>query len=180
MGTRHLICVTSGGQYRVAQYGQWDGYPEGQGLIVLNFCRRLAGPECLADFKRKAEACRFLSDEEIDALNAAGNWKLTHSHLSRDIGAKILDCVAANDGLELVDSTKFAGESLFCEWAYVVDLDAMRLEVYRGFNTNNVDPAERFAHVPLSHDTLKQVRFVRAWHLSDLPSDKAFLACLND
>jgi len=28
MGTRNLTCVMKDGQYKVAQYGQWDGYPE--------------------------------------------------------------------------------------------------------------------------------------------------------
>jgi hypothetical protein len=31
MGTRNLIAVFFDGEYRVAQYSQWDGYPEGQG-----------------------------------------------------------------------------------------------------------------------------------------------------
>lgn len=28
MGTRHLTAVVIDGDYKVAQYGQWDGYPE--------------------------------------------------------------------------------------------------------------------------------------------------------
>ena len=35
MGTRHLIGVIKDGAYRVAQYGQWDGYPEGVGAELL-------------------------------------------------------------------------------------------------------------------------------------------------
>ncbi len=38
-GTRNLTCVVVGGEYKVAQYGQWDGYPSGQGLTALNFLR---------------------------------------------------------------------------------------------------------------------------------------------
>ena len=38
MGTRHLIAVMADGKYQVAQYGQWDGYPSGQGVSVLTFC----------------------------------------------------------------------------------------------------------------------------------------------
>ena len=30
MGTRHLIAVQLDGEYKIAQYGQWDGYPEGK------------------------------------------------------------------------------------------------------------------------------------------------------
>ena len=37
MGTRSLIVVYMDGDYRVAQYSQCDGYPEGQGMSVLKF-----------------------------------------------------------------------------------------------------------------------------------------------
>ena len=40
MGTRNLTCVIKDGKYRVAQYGQWDGYPEGQGMNILNFLKK--------------------------------------------------------------------------------------------------------------------------------------------
>ena len=39
MGTRHLICVVKDNEYKLAQYGQWDGYPEGQGVNILRFLR---------------------------------------------------------------------------------------------------------------------------------------------
>lgn len=34
MGTRNLTAVYLDGQYKVAQYGQWDGYPEGRGGLI--------------------------------------------------------------------------------------------------------------------------------------------------
>ena len=37
MGTRHLIAVQLDGEYKIAQYGQWDGYPDGKGIDVLHF-----------------------------------------------------------------------------------------------------------------------------------------------
>lgn len=36
---------------------------------------------------------------------------------------------------ELVDNKSFAADSLFCEWAYVIDLDKKVLEIYQGLNT---------------------------------------------
>ena len=39
MGTRNLTIVYVDGEYKVAQYGQWDGYPEGQGATCLDFLR---------------------------------------------------------------------------------------------------------------------------------------------
>jgi hypothetical protein len=39
MGTRNLVAVYLDGIHRIAQYGQWDGYPSGQGKTVLSFLR---------------------------------------------------------------------------------------------------------------------------------------------
>ncbi|KAI1759222.1 hypothetical protein GGR53DRAFT_514291 [Hypoxylon sp. FL1150] len=37
MGTRHLICIRINRQWVVAQYGQFDGYPTGQGVRLFDF-----------------------------------------------------------------------------------------------------------------------------------------------
>lgn len=39
MGTRNLVAVQIDGQYKIAQYGQWGGYPEGKGVDALTFLR---------------------------------------------------------------------------------------------------------------------------------------------
>ena len=66
MGTRHLIAVHADGQYKIAQYGQWDGYPSGQGLTALGFCRTMDR----AAFTEKVRVSRFLNDTDIAAINA--------------------------------------------------------------------------------------------------------------
>ncbi|KAL9617778.1 MAG: hypothetical protein Q9160_007432 [Pyrenula sp. 1 TL-2023] len=40
MGTRHLICVYHNNSWVLVQYGQWDGYPPGQGNQILLFLNR--------------------------------------------------------------------------------------------------------------------------------------------
>ena len=35
MGTRHITAVVSEGEFVVAQYGQWDGYPTGAGNDIV-------------------------------------------------------------------------------------------------------------------------------------------------
>ena len=35
VGTRHITAVVSEGQFVVAQYGQWDGYPTGAGNDIV-------------------------------------------------------------------------------------------------------------------------------------------------
>jgi hypothetical protein len=39
MGTRNLTMVYQDEQFKVAQYGQWDGYPEGLGVQLLHFLK---------------------------------------------------------------------------------------------------------------------------------------------
>lgn len=49
-----------------------------------------------------------------------------------------------SDIIGLVNSEEFAADSLFCEWAYVIDLDKNTFEVYQGFNKKPIDKTERF------------------------------------
>jgi len=49
MGTRNLICVFYKGHFVVAQYGSYDGYPDGQGIAVVKFLRRPGNIQRLKD-----------------------------------------------------------------------------------------------------------------------------------
>jgi hypothetical protein len=49
MGTRHLICIYHNGRFVVAQYGQYDGYPSGAGVLVLHFLTIKANIQRLRD-----------------------------------------------------------------------------------------------------------------------------------
>lgn len=143
MGTRHLIGAVIDGDFKIAQYGQWDGYPSGQGLGVLEFLRTVDLP----DFKEQVRGLRWATqaDEQAmdDALGTGGSSWITmeqadelrrnYPAMSRDTGSSILTLVADGDVQVVRDSRSFALDSLFCEWAYVIDLDRDVLEVYRGF-----------------------------------------------
>jgi hypothetical protein len=39
MGTRNLTAVYFKGEFRIAQYGQWDGYISGSGWGILEFLK---------------------------------------------------------------------------------------------------------------------------------------------
>lgn len=176
MGTRNLTCVVIDGVFKVAQYGQWDGYPTGQGQTIKDF---LATPNLdVLRFQKNVRACSYATDAELKAMNPkfqeevsklsklqdesygkgdAGflafqeqrlkMWADPKStlYMSRDVGGNILRIIYEAPR-KLCDQRKFAADGLFCEWAYVVDLDANVLEIYKGFNTSGPVPREnRFA-----------------------------------
>ena len=150
MGTRHLIEVVHNGETKVAQYGQWDGYPSGQGIDILKFLRTRR----LDVFTKMVDKCRFINDETIRQyyINAgdspdntsgfidfrvAESFKRMYPALSRDTGAKVLDIIIeSTDGVELYNSLSFTEDNLFCEFTYVINLDDEKLYCYEGGKVN--------------------------------------------
>ena len=64
MGTRNLtMVINQEGEKKVAQYGQWDGYPSGVGVGVLKF---LKNKEMFEKFKANLSKIRFLDEEGVD------------------------------------------------------------------------------------------------------------------
>lgn len=169
MGTRHLIAVQVDGEYRIAQYGQWDGYPEGQGAEILGFLAEWDRPR----FERNLRAAQFLTKEEGAAIGEEADWKERYPHLSRDCGANVLHIVQqADDGIKLANNLPFVCDSLFCEWAYVIDLDSNRLELFKGFNQEPLAEGERFKGLfsADAHEGYFPVRLVGSWPLGELPT----------
>lgn len=185
MGTRHLVAVQIDGTYKIAQYGQWDGYPSGAGAIVLAFLKTAD----LERFKRQVRRLSWISQEELErrwvqagakpgetfvSLAVAEAFKKRWPELSRDTGAKVLEIVyEAEQPLLLDDSIDFAKDGLFCEWAYVIDLDTNTFEVWEGFGK---EPATEGRFPGEVVDGYGPV-FLRAkWSLDALPEGAEFLA----
>lgn len=72
MGTRNLTMIYSNGEYKVAQYGQWDGYPEGLGVKLLNYLSQIK-IDCLRNAVNK---CTYLSKDDIAEINKSIKWRL--------------------------------------------------------------------------------------------------------
>lgn len=198
MGTRNLTCVVFEGRYKVAQYGQWDGYPSGQGLTILNFLREQFNRE---QFLKNLSKCRFANDEEINSLWLASGakpgdkfvnmeiskrFKEANPQLSRDTAAEVLSMIQGAKGdLPLSDSLNFAADSLFCEFAYVIDLDKGTFEVFKGFNHEPLSGDERFAFLagkadqPHREEKYMPVKHVHTFHIDALPEEQEFLALLK-
>jgi len=193
MGTRHLTMVVKDEKPVVAQYGQWDGYPSGAGLFILKFLKKRS----LKKFKKKVDLVRFSNEKDVAEVEAfmksigvndgwmdmdqADKYHRAYPFLTRDNGSGILQMIHDNnDPIFLTDSSEFTKDSLFCEWAYVIDLDKETLEVYEGFNQRPLDEDERFyspGDLPkeVADSRYYPVRWLKTYSLSDLPTPTQFL-----
>ena len=201
MGTRNLTIVYMDGEYRVAQYGQWDGYPEGQGLTCLQFLRDRMNEK---DFRDALSHIKYIDTEKLrkilidygmDAdgsipVKDADRFRQTFPEFSRDTGAEILSMIQNNKNTSncLEDCLTFAAYSLFCEWAYVVDFDHRTFEVFQGFNKTPLEENERFYFLSNKADPdpapfgarYYPVRLAATFDLDNLPEDEEFLDVFRD
>lgn len=178
MGTRNLTMVVSNNETKIAQYGQWDGYPDGQGKTILEFLKSCD----LKEFRKKVDSLRFYTNKEIQEINRLADWTENYPFLSRNIGGEILEAVYNNKVDVLEDFEEFAAQSLHCEWAYVVDLDKNFLEVYEGFNKNKLKKNERFYHFEAKskHPDYHPIRLIKKYPLLELPYLEDFINDLTE
>jgi hypothetical protein len=122
MGTRNLTKVIDRkGKVVVAQYGQWDGYPAGQGVNALYHLYNVRGIES------NLSKCHFLNESEIENVNSilsATDKPIfdVYPTLSRDVGADVLGYIAyATQQIPLTDNSDFENDTLFCEAVYTID-----------------------------------------------------------
>lgn len=159
MGTRNLTMVVKNKEYKIAQYGQWDGYPNGQGRSVFEFLTKTIDKE---KFLQKLEECKFVSNEEIekayDVSRSDDKFEKIYPFINRDLGAKILELVQEYPETPLLQNQLgFAGDSLMCEWGYLIDFDKDKLEVYKGFNKSPLTSEDRFADPNLNLEITDKV-----------------------
>ena len=142
MGTRNLTIVKANDEIKVAQYCQWDGYPSGQGATILNFLKNAD----LEHFKHVVSLLGQYSDRGIEnlwkemgadgsgfvSLDISDKFKEKYPHLHRDCGADILQMIYDKDIFKVRLDEDFLNDSLFCEWAYTIDLDENVLKVHNG------------------------------------------------
>ena len=130
MGTRNLTkVIDKDGIIRVAQYGQWDGYPSYSGIRILEL---ISEYRMLDKIEKSLAKCRFGSKEEIDAVYAVwnenpiskvnGEFAIHYPSLSRDTGVDILKTIVYSDNeVMLYNDEDFENDELFCEAVYTLD-----------------------------------------------------------
>jgi hypothetical protein len=190
MGTRGFMGVVVDQQVKLT-YNHFDSYPAGLGLDVLHYMRGVPNEEIeitrslaklLApvpetdptdtDVKR----LETWTDLHVGSRTPDGrpSWYQLLRRTQGDIGA-----VLAAGLYE--DAGEFAADSLFCEWGYLIDLDAETFEVYEGFQRAPHEKG-RFAGLPqraYAHGEFHPVALVASWPFDQLPEDDTFCSVLR-
>jgi len=183
MGTRHLVGFTAHGETK-AMYGQYDGYISGVGQTVLDFCRKGIG-SLTAEKVVKLIVVPADGIPTTDEANALSKYSNANVSAGNDWYATLRECQGDPEAIlesgYILDSFDFGFDGIFCEYAYIIDLDKRCLDVYKGFqeklnglsglwnDTSRWEP---------TYDGKRKlgVQKIASFSLDDLPSDADFLA----
>jgi hypothetical protein len=133
MGTRNLTkVIDSDGITRVAQYGQWDGYPEYTGKRILDF---ISEYKMIDKIEKSLVKARFITAGEYDEImkpyvdengmmtfEQGADFSVMFPSLTRDTGCDIIKVlVYSNNNIPLWDESDFENDDLFCEGVYTIN-----------------------------------------------------------
>lgn len=168
MGTRGVVGFRHN-QKDYVTYNHFDSYPTGVGAQVLKqlTCFNLKNINELNLIRDKISTIKLINDEyifdkqeqdvllrEIEALGFThndhnpehfGNGKVDAYFLLNPIQGSITPYIDKHHSIPyMIESSDFLMDSLFCEWAYIINLDENVIEFYRGFNK---DPESKGRYV---------------------------------
>jgi hypothetical protein len=148
MGTRGAFGFIKNGVEKVT-YNHFDSYPDGLGQNVIDFATKY-----LNKLNEIYDSIELVNDDTPiteDVIKHCEEMKTIRSSVDIVIGnaltfpdkswysllrnAQSEGIMKYGAGLKYMsDGKDFLNDSLFCEWAYIINLDTNALEIYRGFN----------------------------------------------
>lgn len=182
MGTRGAMGVRIDGVDKIT-YCHFDCYPSGLGENVATAVRRLLADPGLEGARRLAADLRVVTSagkptmgDKIKLsrwtdLGVAGksenDWYCLTRHMQGDLLATLQAGV-------IVDGRDFMADSVFCEYAYVVNFDDGLFEAYRGFQDTKHNKG-RYADMPQEERSKDYwpVALVGSFDLADIPRNWA-------
>jgi hypothetical protein len=139
MGTRGAFGFIKNGEEKVT-YNHFDAYPDGLGSNVITFVKRFV--DSLNEIYDRIELVDETQDPNEEQLEHCQQMGSIRSNVSTgtDWYSALRDAqsegiIKYGEGLKyMCDGKSFLLDSLFCEWAYIINLDTSMVEFYRGFN----------------------------------------------
>lgn len=158
MSTRGIMGFRLDGKDKLA-FNHWDSYPEGLGEQVVNQFNDLYkffGLEFIKDRVRNLQLINpetyrkptYDEEKKFEQYcdfrwgGSSDNWNCLLEKTQGELKAT-LEC-----GI-MIDNHEFIVNSLFCEWAYIINLDDNVIEAYKGFQK---DPHDKGRYSALKHE----------------------------
>ena len=196
MGTRNLTVVVHNQEVKVAQYGQYDGFPDSLGVKLLKFFSSPENTENLKEILPKVrlwnEKDQKQQDEFLESIGCTNGilndkqkeefkkrypfrYRERYGRLREGQILEVLLEFHHLDELATTDAYDFASDGLFCEWAYVIDYDTNTFEVYKGLNTSGISEEDRFFPLYDGENDYYPVKIIASFPLDRLPDENEFL-----
>ena len=140
MGTRSSIGVHVNGKDKLT-YNQYDGYPTGMGVTiyeqVCNLIREI-GWEAITKLATNLKQVKTDKEfTEAEKEKYGKYWEQVST--GKDMYSLLRGLQGNLDEMLKVgimtEYNNFIKDSLFCEWAYIFNVDEKTFEIYKGFQT---------------------------------------------
>lgn len=142
MGTRGCYGFRKDGIDKLT-YNHWDSYPSGLGYDILDFCKSHSVEDMKALFDKivMVNERSVPTEEEINYCVENGWVDLSVGNQStndwycllRNLQGNLEKLSTAKTKGYMIDNHDFIKDSVWCEYAYVINLDEEVLEFYEGF-----------------------------------------------
>jgi hypothetical protein len=166
MGTRGISGFFYKKETKIS-YNHFDSYPSGLGIQILEFIKDVNELNGWDRLKQRVQKLVMVNDDdkptpaqikEYDKLGYSDTGvggKIEHKLdmtwyqlLRQTQGSTWLNELLEGKVKHQIDSAGFIKDSLFCEWGYILNLDKMILEVYKGFNDKPQLKGNRYTFEP--------------------------------
>ncbi len=177
-------------------YNHCDSYPEGLGATALALTKKIATELGIDYVRNQLDNIKVITEttgeptpEDITALTSytdlsvAGKSTSDWYCLMRNLQGNLEEMLKA--GYISVDND-FIYDSLFCEWAYIINLDTNTLEVYKGFIKDEqgegryqFDISKVPGHRRNSEETYFPCSLIKEFDFDSLPEEEDFVNTFN-
>lgn len=192
MGTRGVIGFRIDDKDKV-MYNHMDSYPEGLGIQLLEEMDDIISLDVsktvketrINKLKENVRNIRLIKEEEEKLSPLDIDWAKQHGFANFDVGGKEISWYQLLRGMQgnligclkhsvMLDANDFIKDSLFCEWGYIINLDSLELEVWKGFQnepTKGNRYGEGVSYISHRGDHYYPCKKVASWPLDELPSE---------
>ncbi len=187
MGTRGAYGFRIDGKDKVT-YNHFDSYPDHLGRSLMDYIastplemmKEVAAAIILVDPDSKPEPELITKYKIYSDLNVSTRqYDEWYCLLRKTQG----DLFPYNNSLRhMADYQAFLSDSLFCEWAYIINLDNQLFETYRGLNRNSSASGRYASHQTDDNDDFKGVALILETPLIDVKAETIddLVATLNE